>query len=108
MLSDAIGIHQQNVIMSLGASGSVSELSDQNHRVAKSQSLLDQLSGLEVHVGAPGSAGDKTGSADDKPGSASKKPGNTSNHYRAVWEKQHLLREHCWCSWKSKLLLIVQ
>jgi len=27
--------------------------------------------------------------------------GSTSNHSRAVWEKQHLLWERCWCTWKS-------
>jgi len=45
-------------------------------------------------LGAPGSAGDK--------------PGCTSNHCRAVLEKQHLLCERCWSAWKSQLLLIVQ
>jgi len=47
--------HKQNVIMSLGASGSVWELSDQNSSMVKSQSLQDRCSGLQVHLGAPGS-----------------------------------------------------
>ena len=34
--------------------------------------------------------------------------GSTSNHSRAVWEKQHLLWERCWCAWNSLLLKIVQ
>jgi len=49
-------IYQQNVSMSLGASGSVWQLSDQNHRVAKSRSLLDRRSALRCtweHLGAP-------------------------------------------------------
>jgi len=42
-------------------------------------SLLDLYSGLQVHLGAPGSI---------------------MNHCRAVWEK-HLLWECCWCAWIS-------
>jgi len=42
---------------------------------------------LWVHLGAPGSAGEKSGC--------------TSNHSRAVWEKQHPLWECYWCAWKS-------
>jgi hypothetical protein len=55
--------------MSQGASGSVWELSDRNPRVVKSHSWLDQRSGLQVHLGATGSAGDNSGSADNKRGS---------------------------------------
>jgi len=66
--------------MSLGASGIIWELLDQNPRVAKSQSLLDRRSGIQVHLDAPGSAADKSGNADDKPGSAGDKIGSTSNH----------------------------
>jgi len=91
---DKSRIHQQNVFLSLGASGSIWELSDQNPRVVKSQSRLDRCSGLQVHLGAPGSAGEKPRSADDKSGS-------TSNHSRAVWEKHRLLWERCWCAWTS-------
>jgi len=47
-----------------------------------------------------GSANDKPGSAGDKLGSADDKRGSTSNHFRAVWEKQ-LPWEYCWCAWKS-------
>jgi len=53
---------------------------------------------------ATGSADDKPGStlcAGDKPGSTGDMSGSTTNHSRAVWEKQHLLLEHCWCTWKS-------
>jgi len=46
---------------------------------ATGPSSLDWCSGLQVHLGAPGS---------------------TVNHCRAVWEK-HLLWECCWCAWKS-------
>jgi hypothetical protein len=35
------------------------------------------------------------------PGSTGDMSGSTSNHSRAVWEKQHLLWEYCWCSWNS-------
>jgi len=63
----------------------------------------------------PGSAGDKPGSAGNKPGSAGNKPGSagdisgsTLNHSKAAREKQYLLWECCWCTWKSWLLLIVQ
>jgi hypothetical protein len=45
--------HQQNEFWSLEAWGSVWELSDQNHRVVKSQSLLAGCSGLQVLLGAP-------------------------------------------------------
>jgi len=41
--------------------GSVRELSDQNHRVVKLQSLLDWCSGLQVHLGAPGSTWEHLG-----------------------------------------------
>jgi len=51
--------------MPLGASGSDCELSDKNHRVAKSQSILNRHSGLQVHLGTPGSASDKAVSAND-------------------------------------------
>ena len=52
--------HLQNVFLSLRASGSVWELSDQNPRVVKSQSWLDQCSGLQVRLGTTRSAGDKS------------------------------------------------
>jgi hypothetical protein len=68
-------------------------LSDHIQRVAKSQRLLDESSGLQVHLGAPGSASGKTGSTYDKLGSASDKPVYTLNHCRAGWAKQHLLWE---------------
>ena len=55
-------IHQQNVFLSLGVSGSVRELSDQNPRVVKCHSLLERCSDLQVHLGAPGSAKNKPGS----------------------------------------------
>ena len=42
--------HQQNVIVSLAASGSVRELFDHNPRVAKSQSPLERCSGLQVYL----------------------------------------------------------
>jgi len=45
-------VHQQNLLMSLGASGSSWELSDQNPRVVNSQSWLDQCHGLQVHLEA--------------------------------------------------------
>jgi len=86
--------HQQNVIMSLGASRSVWELSDQNRRQVKSQRWLDRRSGLQEHLGAPGSANDNSQSAGAKPGS-------TSTHCRAVRVKPNLLSEHCWSGWKS-------
>jgi len=50
----AVILHQQNVFLSLGASGSVWELSDQNSRVVESQSCLDQCSGFQVHQGSAG------------------------------------------------------
>jgi len=34
-------------------------------------------------------------------------PGNTWNHSTAICEKRHLLWELCWCTLKSKLLLII-
>jgi len=94
-------VHQQNVNVSLRDSGSVWELSDQNPRVVKSQSWPDRCIGLQVNLGAPGSAGDKTGSADDQPESTGDYPGSTSNRCREVWDTHHLLWEHCWCAWKS-------
>jgi len=48
-----IQFHQQNVSLSLGASGSVWKLSDQNPRVVKFKSILDWCSGLYVQLGAP-------------------------------------------------------
>jgi hypothetical protein len=73
-------IHQQNVIMSLGASGSIWKLSDRNPRLVKSQSWLDRRSGLQMYLGAPESAGDKAGNADNKPGS--------------TWERQRQACKH--------------
>jgi len=107
-------LQQQNWWWSLGASGSVWELSDQNPRVVKSFSVLDRCTGLQVHLAALKRAGNKPGSANDKPGSANHKPGSTddklgstSNHCRAVWGKPHVW-ERCWCAWNSWLLLIIQ
>jgi len=91
-------IHQQNVLLSLGASGSIWELPDQNAMVVKSQSVQDQCIGLQVHQRAPASAGGKTGSADYKPRSAGIKPGSTLNHSTADWEKQYLVWERSWCA----------
>ena len=55
----------------------------ENYRLPVAQvtdpSLLDWCSGLQVHLGAPGS---------------------TLHHCRAIWEK-HLLWECCWCAWRS-------
>jgi hypothetical protein len=52
-------------------------------------------------------AGDQSGCACDmaacagnKSGWVGNKSGSTSNHHRAVWEKQHLVRECRWCVWK--------
>ena len=78
--------HQQNVIISLGASGSVWELSDQNPGVVKSQSWLDRRSGFQVHLGAPGSAGDKTGSANEKLGSTWEHRWQICKHRQLAWE----------------------
>jgi len=66
-------LYHQNVPMSVGGSGSVWELSDQNPRVVKSLSWLDRSSGLQVHLRAPGSAHNN--------------PGSNSNHCKAVCEK---------------------
>jgi hypothetical protein len=98
--STALNDHQQNVFSSLGASGSDWELLDGNPRAVKPRSLLDRCIGLLVHVGAPGSAG-------DKPESTDYKSGYILNHSRAVWEK-HLLQQWFWCAWKSLLLRIFQ
>ena len=67
-----------------------------------------QLGAPTTSLGVPGSTVDKPGSTVDKPGSAGDMSGSTSNHRRAVQEKQHLLSERCWCAWKSELLLMVQ
>jgi len=52
---------------------------------------VTSLGAPTTSLGAPGSTGDKPGSAGDKSGRA-------SNHCRAVWEKQHLLWQCCWCA----------
>jgi len=77
--STTLNDYQQNVFWSLGASGSVWELSDGNPRVFKSWSVLDWCSGLQVHLGAPGSASDKSGSADQK-------PRNTQERQQQAWQ----------------------
>jgi len=77
---------QQNVFRSLGASGSVWELLDQYPRVVKSQSLLDQCSGLQVCQGAPGSAGDKFGSVDRKPVSTWQRRWQPRQCWPQTWE----------------------
>jgi len=59
------------------------------------------LGAPETSLGVPESAGDKCESAGNMSGS-------TSNHSSAVWEIQHHLWEHCWCTWKSQLRLIVR
>jgi hypothetical protein len=66
------------------------------------------LGATTTSLGAPGStgvksgyAGDKSWCASDRSGCACDNSGSTLNHCRAVWEKQHLLRECCWCAWKS-------
>jgi hypothetical protein len=43
-----------------------------------------------TRLGMPTTSLGAPGSVDNKPGSASDKPVSTSNHCRAVWEKQHL------------------
>ena len=129
-------VHQQNVFWLLGASGSIWELSDQNARVVKSQSILDWHPGLQVHLEALGSVGDNSGSADHKPGSiwelqrqvlelrcpsmgppgsagnksesSDLNPGSMSNDCRALREQHYLHWEHCWCVRKLSLLLIVE
>ena len=84
-------LHQQNVFLSLGASGSVRELSDQNYRVAQSQSWRDWWSGLQMLLGpiqrpsgGPGSAGEKQlwhrRSGDNQ--------GSTCERRRQAWEHQ--------------------
>jgi len=55
-----------------------------------------------------GNSGNNSESTENKRGNANNNLRSTSNHSRAVWEKLHLLCEHCWCAWKSKLLLIVE
>jgi hypothetical protein len=54
----------------------------------------EYMGALATRLGAPGWAGNKLGSAGDKSGS-------TFNHWKAVWEKPHLLWERCWCACKS-------
>jgi len=80
-------VHQHNVIMSLGASGSVWELSDQNPRVVKSQRCLDQCSGLQVRMGACWSAGDNPGSADNRPGSTWECRQQAWAHLESQWSR---------------------
>jgi len=68
---------------------------------------------LSEHLGAPGSAGDKSRCiksrcAYNNPQSACAKSGSTSNHGRAVWETWHLLWERCLYVRKSLQLLILQ
>jgi len=46
--------------------------------------------------------------AGEKSGSPGNKSGSTSDISRAVWENQHLVWKWCWCSWISKLILIIE
>jgi hypothetical protein len=80
-------VHQQNVFWSLGASGSVWELSDQNPRVVKSQSVLDRCSGLQVHLGAPRTA-------DNKPWSTWVRPRQAWERRPKAWKRQQQAWEH--------------
>jgi len=50
------------------------------------QSAGEEFGCTWEHLGAPGTAGDKSGSADDKPWSPGDNSGSTSNHSRAVWQ----------------------
>jgi len=61
-------------------------VSDENPRVVKSQSGLDRCSGLEVHLGAPGSTVSKAGSADHKPGSTWERQGQACERRPQAWE----------------------
>jgi len=79
-------VHQQNVYLSLWASGSVWELFNQNQRVVTSQSLSDWCSGHQVHLGAPAInlcrhmwSGDSQGS---------------------IWERWPQAWEHQWQAWE--------
>jgi len=53
----------------------------------KSQCLLDRCSDIQVHLGAPGSKGNKPGRADDKPGS-------TWEHRQRAWESRREAWDH--------------
>jgi len=66
-----------------------------------SRRTWEHLGAPATCLGVPMTTLGAPGTACNKPGSASHKPGSTSNHSWAVWEKQHLLREHCCCAWKS-------
>jgi len=48
------------------------------------------------------------GRTDDKTRSTGNNSGSSSNHCTSVWEKHHLLWEHCRGVWIALLLLIVQ
>jgi len=54
-----------------------------------------------TELGAPTTSLGAPASVDYKPGIAGDKHGSTSNHCTAVWEKQHLDWQCCWCPWKS-------
>jgi len=104
-----MGFHQQNLSVTLCASGSIWELLDQNFRVIKSQSVLDRCSGHQVHLGAPAnnphghrrSAGNQrsTGEAQQHvweylgvPQRAGDKIGSTDNKPRSTRECQQQTR----------------
>jgi hypothetical protein len=69
------------------------EVLDQKPRVVKFRSSLDGSSGIQSYLGESGSTGDNSGKADSKPESI-------LNYSTAVWEKYHLVWEHCWWVWK--------
>jgi len=115
-------LHQRNVFCSLGASGSVWGMSDNNPRVVKSIRLMDRCSGLQEHLGAPGSTCDDPGSTDNMTGSTYKRRWQASEHRpqswkwrRSAWEdmgapgsagdKPGSTSNHCTAVWKKHHLL---
>jgi len=61
----------------------------------------ENLGCIWEHLRAPGTSLEALTTSLGAPGSAGNKSWSTSNQSRAVWEKQHLLSECCWCAWKS-------
>jgi len=78
-VGDDESCHWHIELLSLGASGSISELADENPTMIKCQSWLDRCSGLLICQEAPWCAGHKHGPADNKSGS-------WPEHRPSAWE----------------------
>jgi hypothetical protein len=80
------GIHQQNVLWSLEASGSVSDDVECKLRWVNFRGVSDPRRAFLPALRVTGNTGNKPGSADDKPGSTWERRGQTWEREQYVWE----------------------